>query len=177
MLTSASQTVLLRRLRSEHGVALLWDAHSVASEVPGLFAGVLPEFNFGTRDNSSCPRSLAETLLEQVTRDGKYGAVLNGRFKGGYTTLHYGRPAEGYYAIQLELAQRMYIEERSPTPWDSAKADAATSMIRELVKLYVERGGSPPRGRSPKCFAPRSWNPSTDGPSRSPPIPPAGLRA
>jgi N-formylglutamate deformylase len=130
----------LRRLRSEHGVALLWDAHSVASEVRELFAGVLPEFNFGTRDNSSCPRSLAETLLEQVTRDGKYGAVLNGRFKGGYTTLHYGCPGERYYAIQLELAQRMYIDERAPTTWDSAKADATTSMIRELVKLYVERG-------------------------------------
>ncbi|MET0533394.1 MAG: N-formylglutamate deformylase, partial [Steroidobacter sp.] len=93
----------LAHMRDQHGYALLWDAHSIASEVPGLFTGVLPEFNFGTRDDASCPRAIAEQLLELVTTDGKFGAVLNGRFKGGYITLNYGRPADRVYAVQLEL--------------------------------------------------------------------------
>ncbi len=133
----------LRRLRTEHGFALLWDAHSVLSEVPGLFAGVLPEFNFGTRDDRSCPRALAESLLDCVAREGKYGAVLNGRFKGGYITLSYGCPAERMFAIQLELAQRVYMNERSPATAEPDKLEAAARIIRQLMEHALSRlGGS-----------------------------------
>lgn len=127
----------LQRIQAEHGFALLWDAHSVASEVPGLFAGVLPEFNFGTREDASCPRAIVEPLLDLITRDGKYGAVLNGRFKGGYITLHYGNPARDRYAIQLELAQRVYMEERTPLQWNDDRAAGAAMMIRHLLERYV----------------------------------------
>lgn len=127
----------LDRLRAEHGYVLLWDAHSVGSEVPGLFAGVLPEFNLGTRDDRSCPRALAESLLERVTREGKYGAVLNGRFRGGYITLNYGRPRAHRYAIQLELAQRVYMDERSPATLERAKLNAAAQIIRGLLEFAL----------------------------------------
>lgn len=137
----------LKRLRAEYGFALLWDAHSVASEVPGLFTGVLPEFNFGTRDDQSCPRAFAEALLERVTRDGKYGAVLNGRFKGGYITLHYACPSEHCYAIQLELAQRVYMDERSPPSSDRDKLEAAARIIRGLLECALNQVPSD-RGRS-----------------------------
>ncbi|NLG76609.1 MAG: N-formylglutamate deformylase [Xanthomonadaceae bacterium] len=130
----------LERLRAEHGFALLWDAHSVGSEVPGLFAGVLPEFNFGTRDDRSCPRALAELLLERVTREGKYGAVLNGRFKGGYITHSYGHPARRCYAIQLELARRVYMDERPSTPvLDPSKLESAARTIRGLLECALSR--------------------------------------
>ena len=128
----------LQRLRDEHGHALLWDAHSIASEIPGLFEGVLPEFNFGTRDHASCPKEVGEALLELITRDGKFGAVLNGRFKGGYITLNYGRPAEKIYAVQLELAERTYMEETRPDHWDPARAQSAAELISGLLGRYLK---------------------------------------
>jgi N-formylglutamate deformylase len=129
----------IERLRQVHGRALLWEAHSIASEVPGLFTGVLPEFNFGTRDDSSCPRSIAEPLLDLITRDGKYSAVLNGRFKGGYITANYGRPAEGVFAIQLELAQRVYIRESPPIQSADNGANTVSETLARLLQEYVER--------------------------------------
>jgi N-formylglutamate deformylase len=128
----------LTRLRDAHGMALLWDGHSVASEVPGLFEGVLPEFNFGTRENATCPRNIAEAVLEVVTLDGKYGAVLNGRFKGGYITLNYGQPPQGIYAVQLELSQRVYMNEQSPLNWDAERASGAMQLIAKLLVRYLE---------------------------------------
>jgi N-formylglutamate deformylase len=130
----------LERLRDAYGYALLWDGHSVASEVHGLFTGVLPEFNLGTRDDASCPRFIAESLLDMITSDGKYGAVLNGRFKGGYITAHYGQPAQKVFAMQLELAQRVYMNESSPTQWEESTANAASEMIGRLLKRYLELG-------------------------------------
>ena len=136
----------------EHGYALLWDAHSIASEIPGLFEGVLPEFNFGTRDHASCPQPVGEALHEIVIRDGKYGAVLNGRFKGGYITLHYGRPAQKIYAVQLELAERTYMDESDPTQWDEARAQSAAGLIsvcsRDTSRLTPSEGRPQRRGRS-----------------------------
>jgi N-formylglutamate deformylase len=127
----------LQRIRAASGIALLWDAHSIASEVPGLFEGVLPEFNLGTRDDASCPRELAESLLDIVTRDGKFGAVLNGRFRGGYITSAYGRPQEGVYAVQLELARRAYMDESVPGGWNAQQASSAIEIIRKLLERYL----------------------------------------
>jgi N-formylglutamate deformylase len=132
----------LEGIRDRHGHALLWDAHSIASEVPGLFEGVLPEFNLGTRDHASCPKPIADSLLELVTRDGKYGAVLNGRFRGGYITQHYGRPAEKIYAVQLELAERTYMDESNPTRWDDVRASSAAEIISRLLARYLKAHAS-----------------------------------
>jgi N-formylglutamate deformylase len=128
----------LAGMRAQYGRALLWDAHSIASEVSGLFAGVLPEFNLGTRDHASCPREIGNALLEVVTRDGKLGAVLNGRFKGGYITLHYGQPAQGTYAVQLELAQRAYMDETSHLTWEPQRAQSAAGLIAQLLERYLQ---------------------------------------
>lgn len=127
----------LERIRAQHGSALLWDAHSIASEVGGLFEGVLPEFNFGTRDDQSCPRAVADALLELVVADGKFGAVLNGRFKGGYITMHYGFPAQRIHAVQLELAQRTYMDESPEAAWDTQRAASAAALISRLLMRYL----------------------------------------
>lgn len=128
----------LNAMRERHGYALLWDAHSIASEVPSLFAGVLPEFNFGTRDDASCPRAVADQLLDLVTSDGKYGAVLNGRFKGGYITQNYGRPSDGIYAVQLELSRRVYMDEAAGTGWNPQRAEGAQALIAQLLTRYLK---------------------------------------
>jgi N-formylglutamate deformylase len=127
----------LAALRAAHGKALLWDAHSIASEIPGLFAGVLPEFNLGTRDGASCPHALGDALLQTIVRDGEFGAVLDGRFKGGYITDHYGKPASGVYAVQLELAQRAYMNERPEHVWDAQRAERAQRLISRLLSKCV----------------------------------------
>ena len=127
----------LASLRTAHGRALLWDAHSIASEIPGLFEGVLPEFNLGTRDGASCPRGLGDTLLDIVLRDGEFGAVLNGRFKGGYITDHYGKPAQGVYAVQLELARRAYMNEDLAQVWEPQHAQRAQALIESLLRNYL----------------------------------------
>jgi N-formylglutamate deformylase len=131
----------LERLKAEHGRALLWDAHSVASEVPELFTGVLPEFNLGTRDGTSCPPRVANKLLDVVTRDGKYGAVLNGRFKGGYITMHYGRPDDDVHAVQLELAQRAYMQEQPRGGWVPQLAQSVQQLIAALLATYLKERG------------------------------------
>jgi N-formylglutamate deformylase len=127
----------LAALRAAHGRALLWDAHSIASEIPGLFEGVLPEFNLGTRDGASCPRALSDALLQVVVRDGEFGAVLDGRFKGGYITHHYGKPANGVYAVQLEVAQRAYMNEAPEHVWDAQRAERAQALISQLLSRYL----------------------------------------
>lgn len=127
----------LARTKSENGIALLWDAHSIASEVPELFAGKLPEFNLGTRDHAACPAEIAESLLHILQADGKYSAVLNGRFKGGYITAAYGKPAEHVYAVQLELAQRSYMQEAPAGPWEPGRAHSAGQRIEQLLTQYL----------------------------------------
>ncbi len=128
----------LTAMRERHGFALLWDAHSIASEVPALFAGILPEFNFGTRDDASCPRAVADQLLDLITSDGKYGAVLNGRFKGGYNTMKYGQPDAGVHAVQLELSRRVYLDEAAGTGWNAQRAQSAQALIGQLLTRYLK---------------------------------------
>jgi N-formylglutamate deformylase len=128
----------LQRLRALYGYALLWDAHSVASEVPGLFAGVLPEFNLGTRDGVACPKRIGDALLKLLTDDGEFGAVLDGRFKGGYITQHYGRPLQQTYAVQLELAQRTYLEESAAPDWNEDRAHRAQELIVRLLTRFLK---------------------------------------
>jgi len=127
----------LMALRTAHGRALLWDAHSIASEIPSLFTGVLPEFNLGTRDGASCPRGLGDALLDIVLSDGEFGAVLDGRFKGGYITDHYGKPADGVYAVQLELARRAYMNEDLEQVWEAQHAQRAQVLIEKLLRKYL----------------------------------------
>lgn len=102
----------LVRLVGDHGVALLWDAHSIRGEVPLLFDGALPDLNVGTNGGGSCAPAI-ETAVAAAARQSPFTSVLNGRFRGGYITRRYGRPGSGIHAVQLELAQRNYMDENS----------------------------------------------------------------
>jgi N-formylglutamate deformylase len=112
----------LDRLRALHGSVLLWDAHSIASVIPRLFDGRLPDFNFGTAGGRTCAPSLVECVLAAATRY-PFTQVLNGRFKGGHITRHYGAPAQGVHALQLEMCQCLYMRESVPFDYlpDAAK--------------------------------------------------------
>lgn len=109
-------------VKARHGVAVLWDCHSIRSHVPFLFEGVLPVFSIGTNSGTSCAASVKAAV--EAACDGVATRVTDGRFKGGWTTRHYGRPSEGVHAIQMELAQRAYLHTEAP-PWDYDGARAA----------------------------------------------------
>ena len=127
----------LTRIKELHGRALLWDAHSIASEVPTLFDGLLPAFNFGTRDHASCPEHIARSLVQLVEADDVFTAALNARFKGGYITLRHGRPDHGVYAVQLELAQRTYMNEAPRGQWERERASAAALRIQRVLQNFL----------------------------------------
>ena len=104
----------IARIKGEHGFVLLWDAHSIRSEIPWLFDGRLPDLNIGTADGASAHPLIGKAVVDAAAKDSKMSHVLNGRFKGGYITRRYGRPAENVHAVQLELCQSVYMQEVPP---------------------------------------------------------------
>jgi formiminoglutamase len=128
------------RLRGRHARVVVYDAHSIRSIVPRLFAGELPHFNVGTNDGASCDPGLTDAVVEACDVDG-FTRVVNGRFKGGYITRHYGRPAAGVHAIQMELACRTYLREPLgpvsadawPAAYDADVAEPARRILRQVL--------------------------------------------
>jgi N-formylglutamate deformylase len=113
----------LDRIRARHGIAILWDCHSIRSQIPFLFEGTLPDFNIGTNTGTTCDPRVETAVLNGTRAAEGYSTVLNGRFKGGWTTRHYGRPSESMHAIQMELAQSTHLStEAPPFAYDTAKA-------------------------------------------------------
>lgn len=128
----------LERIKAIHGYALLWDAHSIRSLIPHLFEGELPVFNFGTSSGASCAPGVAEGLLDIAKAQApQYPAVLNGRFKGGYITRHYGQPQDNVYAVQLELAQRSYMQETAPYALDATLCGQLKPVLQALISQYL----------------------------------------
>jgi N-formylglutamate deformylase len=136
----AKLTAELDQIKSRHGYALLWDAHSIFSEVPRFFSGKLPALNLGTADGRSCGSGIGEGLMQKVSG---YGAVLNGRFKGGYITRTYGDPAAGVHAVQLELSEATYMDESPPFRFNDSLARSLRPQLRVLLEEFCRLG----RGR------------------------------
>jgi len=126
----------LTALRQRHRYALLWDAHSIASRMPSLFEGELPVLNLGTNDGLSCDQTRADAVL-QVANDSPHSSVINGRFKGGYITRNYGDPQNDVHAMQLELAQRAYMDEASGAYDESAASLLGDTLRRMLVAFTM----------------------------------------
>ncbi len=134
-------------MRDLHGVAILYDCHSIRSDIPFLFAGTLPDFSIGTNSGVTCARAVEAAVHAICENAATYSTVLNGRFKGGWTTRHYGKPNNGIHAIQMELAQSTYLaQEHAPWTYDTAKADRLrvhlSSILNALFDAAPTLGGS-----------------------------------
>ena len=126
----------LAGLKGIHGRVVLWEGHSIRSVVPMLFDGRLPDFNLGTADGASCAEPLRQRLAERLAGQATYTHVVDGRFKGGYITRHYGRPADGVQAVQLELAQCNYMDEDT-LDYRADLAIAVQTLIGDLLRCCL----------------------------------------
>ncbi|CAI1874638.1 N-formylglutamate deformylase [Serratia fonticola] len=129
----------LARLKAQHGFALLFDAHSIASVIPRLFDGKLPDLNLGTNGGESCPASLSDRLVTCCQQQQQFSHVLNGRFKGGYITRAYGQPQEHQHAVQLELAQVNYMSEQT-FEFDAARAAPLQRLLQQMIESMLVWG-------------------------------------
>lgn len=125
----------IARIKSIYGVAVLYDCHSIRSLIPHLFEGTLPDLNIGTFHGASCGPFISEAILRVCKQVSSFTHVFNGRFAGGWTTRHYGHPDHGVHAIQMELAQRLYL--KSETPPFSYDEDGAV-LIRGVLRQILD---------------------------------------
>ena len=127
----------LARLKAQHGIAALWDAHSIRSELPRFFQGKLPDLNLGTAQGASCDPALAEQLLGIARAATGFTSVLNGRFTGGYITRHHGQPSQGVHAVQLEMAQCSYMQEALPFDYLPERAQQVQPHLRRMLEAVL----------------------------------------
>ncbi|OYZ13038.1 MAG: N-formylglutamate deformylase [Sphingomonadales bacterium 28-64-96] len=134
-------TAEIVRLRAHHDRVVVYDCHSIRSRIPRLFDGLLPEFNLGTNGGATCDPALTDAVMAVLNASGR-SHVCDGRFRGGWTTRHYGQPLSGVHAIQMETAMRAYLVEPDgavdvgtwPPAWDAEHAaDARATLSRVLV--------------------------------------------
>lgn len=123
-------------IKKRYGFAILYDAHSIASRLPRLFEGRLPDLNLGTVHGKSCAEGMAQAALEAAKNSG-YSHALNGRFIGGYITRHYGDPDNGIHALQMELAQENYMNEAPPFTYDTIKAAKLQIALKSVIAAIL----------------------------------------
>ncbi len=146
----AALSAEMERLRAQHEVVVLYDAHSIRSRIPRLFKGLLPHFNIGTHDGHSCDPALA-AAVERACEHPGFSCVINGRFKGGWTVRRHGAPARGVHAIQMELACRAYLDEPGegalsernwPPPYEAPRAAQARAVIARVLESCLQFAGA-----------------------------------
>lgn len=144
------------RLRGIHGRVVLYDAHSIRSRVPRLFDGALPHLNIGTYDGASCDETLTRSV-ERACDGTQFSRVTNGRFRGGWTTRHYGQPACEVHALQMELACRGYLDEPDgavepsnwPPDYDSVRSGLLRETLGKVLQACLDFAGSSGPSRAP----------------------------
>ena len=129
---------LLDAAKARHGAALLIDAHSIRPAIPDLFEGRLPDLNFGLNDGRSASPALADVIEKWSATQSANTTVIDGRFKGGFTTRHYGQPGRGVHAIQIEIVQDCYLNMTAPHLYDAALAAPLSHRLATLVEALVE---------------------------------------
>ena len=128
----------LARLKDKHGYAILFDGHSIKSELPWLFEGRLPDLNLGTVNGASCGASLRTALSVVLHSQSQFTQVVDGRFKGGYITRHYGMPNEHMHAVQLEMCWRCYMREQAPYRYEPSLTANLQPLLRTLIQTMID---------------------------------------
>ncbi len=122
------------RVKTLHGYAVLYDCHSIRGTVPRLFSGDLPVLNLGTNQGRSCGPAL-QAGIANILQASPFTHVVNGRFRGGWITRHYAKPNDNVYAVQMEIAQRAYMEECPPWLWRAARAKRLQAVLNDVLEV------------------------------------------
>ncbi len=141
----AALSAEIARLRARHDRVVVYDCHSIRSRIPRLFDGELPELNIGTNGGTSCACELRDAVAAVAGVSGR-SHVVDGRFRGGWTTRYYGRPDQGVHAIQMEIAIRAYLREPigdvTPANWppeyDAAFAAPLRTTLAAILATCLE---------------------------------------
>jgi len=128
----------IERVKAQHGIAILYDCHSIQSRKPFLFDGKLPDLNIGTNGGATCDARLQTAAADICARADGYSAVVNGRFKGGWTTRHYGQPDDGVHAVQMELTQSSYMDENAPWTYRPDKAERIRPHLKKILETLEQ---------------------------------------
>lgn len=127
----------LKRLREAFGTVVLFDCHSIRSHVPRFFEGQLPDFNLGTANGESCAPAL-RAMLSDALAGSEFTLAVDGRFRGGYITRHYGAPSQGVHAFQLELSQVTYMREDASNAYDETRAPVVQPYLRRMLEAALQ---------------------------------------
>ncbi|HYJ99380.1 MAG TPA: N-formylglutamate deformylase [Burkholderiaceae bacterium] len=127
----------LQRIHTAHGHAVLFDGHSIKSELPWLFEGKLPDLNLGTASATSCAPTLRAALKRVLDAQAHFTHVTDGRFKGGHITRHYGQPDKGIHAVQLEMCWSTYMAEQAPFELDPRRTARLSPVLQALVHTML----------------------------------------
>jgi N-formylglutamate amidohydrolase len=125
------------------GVAVLIDCHSMPSSANGREERPRADIVLGDRYGTSCAASVTDTI-EDTLRGFGYSVLRNKPYAGGFITEHYGDPAAGLHAVQIEVNRALYMDEREykkTTRFEAVKNDLGR-MVAKLAKATA--GGIEP---------------------------------
>ena len=133
---------LVAQTHARFGYAVLVDCHSMPASIRVGDNGVRPDFIIGDRFGASASAALTEHAIGILSEMG-YTVAHNKPYAGGFITEHYGRPARGLHALQIEVNRGLYMNERTyeKTGGYAALASNLTRFAAELTTLpdvYLE---------------------------------------
>jgi N-formylglutamate deformylase len=109
---------LMRRARALHGVAILFDCHSMPSDAlrtAPRIRGRRPEIVLGDRFGAAAA-DWAAAHAQAAFEAAGFTVARNTPFAGGYITQRYGRPSQRWHAIQIEVDRGLYLDEKRVEP-------------------------------------------------------------
>lgn len=127
---------ILWQLRERFGQVLFFDAHSIRRLVPSIRPTAFPDMILGDQDGKTAASMLSETALEELGK-GSYKVAYNDPFKGGHLTRFWGRPKEGTHALQLEMSQDLYLDDKRAL--SETKCDELQPLLEETLTTLAER--------------------------------------
>ena len=134
---------LIARTHARFGHGILIDCHSMPGNVRLSGSGVRPDFIIGDRYGTSASAELSRAAME-VLEDLGFTAVRNKPYAGGFITEHYGRPARGLHALQIEVNRALYVDEATleKKPHFVELCQAMTTLMQRMA-VFAEHLAGP----------------------------------
>ncbi|MBB4063090.1 N-formylglutamate amidohydrolase [Gellertiella hungarica] len=125
---------LIARTHARFGFCILVDCHSMPGNVRLAGSGDRPDIIIGDRYGTSASGTLSRAAID-ILDDLGFNVVRNKPYAGGFITEHYGRPARGLHAIQVEISRALYVDESTleKTRAFPAMAQALASFMQRFV--------------------------------------------